>query len=655
MRTILALLVLLSFLTVIHSARVSCLKNMNVLDFENIESFFDQEEEIHAQPMDTTLSVEENLLSFGNFRKGFSGIVKKITKIAKKSIISKPKKLFRAPVRFVKKVSFPKTSHFTKRIVKTFRKGNFNMVSAGKKIVSKTSKTFRSVAQKARKGISTISSGSTRAWKLARKGIQQGFEETKKGIKKGWNEVKKISKFHLKFKSLLDAVLAAKKKLTGVSKSIINYIGPLKRGKCSNQLVCQFQCHSLVNCPVKIKENSDFMDLTQRIKANDEERKSYNWVCKNSIFSGKSQKDSTLSKLFRRIVNSVTKLGENQFESVTKNINVVHYDIQYLNWIKKALSGEAKVDVEILYILNDYKEGLAGFTKICKEIPDWTNQIEVKLKEFESDSISNSETNGLGDTIDMTASAFKKMRDYLSKHATNGSPDSRYRYELLQGLFRVMRSEYVEVLKGIKEEQEYCACTDYGRFFTSLEKLPIGTRQKYYGVGDLTFESFYMDNIKSVCNQRCNDAMKSNGYSEEQIQLNLKNTALKIQLNPGDKKVKKFVEFGSDNKKRFSEQVETSDDGTSAEISRGTQKVSKKLIRKSSTRSTRKYSKKLTKHQLLKERKSKDVKKNGKSIKSTRRIIKQTSKCGNENILEIESVESSRKPTRTDSKMIINQ
>jgi hypothetical protein len=41
----------------------------------------------------------------------------------------------------------------------------------------------------------------------------------------------------------------------------------------------------------------------------------------------------------------------------------------------------------MLKFLNDYKEGLAGFTKICNEIPDWTNQIEIKLKEFETDAL----------------------------------------------------------------------------------------------------------------------------------------------------------------------------------------------------------------------------------------------------------------------------
>jgi hypothetical protein len=150
------------------------------------------------------------------------------------------------------------------------------------------------------------------------------------------------------FNSTHEANILATKKISIVNQQITAYIGPLRRRKCANLLVCEFNCRTLTNCHVKIDQTTEFMDLSKRVKDVPEERNSYNWVCKNSIFSGKSQKDSSLLKLFRRIVKAVTELGDDQFEAIHRNIDVSHYDIQYLKWIEKSYSGPALLDVEIL-------------------------------------------------------------------------------------------------------------------------------------------------------------------------------------------------------------------------------------------------------------------------------------------------------------------
>jgi hypothetical protein len=307
MKVILALLLLCSFFCYSQAGvPIHCLTAENVLDIDSIEEYFNH---VHSPQESNIITLEEDVLAKRRnpWRKG-----------SKKQL---------KPYRKPKKGKFVPPS-----VQKPAKKAPLNFFQ----------RIFFNAMERVKKSSSTVQNFWNKFFTTAQyySKLSSGKKNRKFGKKLKFSKRTLKLPFEL-FNSTEEAKSVATKKLIAVNQFITSYIGPLRRGKCANLLVCEFNCRTLVNCPVKIDQTTEFMDLSKRVKANDEERKSYNWVCKNSIFSGKSQKDSTLSKLFRRIVKVVTELGDDQFEALHRNIDVTQYDIQYLKWIEKTYSGPA--------------------------------------------------------------------------------------------------------------------------------------------------------------------------------------------------------------------------------------------------------------------------------------------------------------------------
>jgi hypothetical protein len=177
------------------------------------------------------------------------------------------------------------------------------------------------------------------------------------------------------------------------------------------------------------------------------------------------------------------------------------------------------------------------------------NEIEKKVREFEADSIKESQYPSNSKVeADGAVKAFKRLRDYYNEQARNRNinPTAMYKYELMTNLLNDFRSRFVQLLKGNAVQQEYCACEDYARFFYYMSQMSSTTRQNYYGVENLNFQDAYISNLKSQCSSRCESTMKKKGYSAQQIALNLKNIALTVALTPGDKNDNRDIAVSTD-------------------------------------------------------------------------------------------------------------
>ena len=369
----------------------------------------------------------------------------------------------------------------------------------------------------------------------------------KKVVKVVVKVVKAIGKA---FTSIIDAVRGAKKKAQKVAQVIASYVGPYQKEGCASRYVCSYDCSDLVNCPVKPKQTKDFkgfMDLTSDVKKSSDQLQSYKWVCKNSMFSGNNQRESFISKIWRKIAYGLSNIESKEFEARNPNYSTTKYDDQYLKYlISKKVDGN---DIEILSILNDYKDGLHGFSKICRLNPEWMNQLTTTLKEFESDSIKQSYKTTTGPEADSTVAAFKKMRNYVSsiRFGINIDPTKRYKYDLFNDLLNQFRTQFVDQLKGNKVQQEYCLCEDYARFFYYMNQVTSTTRKNFYGVSSLSFEAAYIQNLKNSCSSRCVSAMKANGYSTSKINAAIKNLSLTVPLAPGDKNDNRNIQITTAN------------------------------------------------------------------------------------------------------------
>jgi hypothetical protein len=181
-----------------------------------------------------------------------------------------------------------------------------------------------------------------------------------KAVGKG---IVKLAKFIAKpFVSLFEAIKGAKKKHTDVVAVFANYVGRFQKEGCSSQYVCDFDCSTIINCPVKpdkADDNKGFMDFTKDVQQSTSQKQAYKWVCKNSLFSGHNQRESAVSHILRKIAQGLTKVTDQEFESKNPNYSTTTYDSQFLKYLeKKKVDGN---DLEILYILNDYK-GLLIFS-----------------------------------------------------------------------------------------------------------------------------------------------------------------------------------------------------------------------------------------------------------------------------------------------------
>jgi hypothetical protein len=169
--------------------------------------------------------------------------------------------------------------------------------------------------------------------------------------------VVKFAKFIAKpFVSIFEAIKGAKKKHSDVAAVFANYIGRFQQEGCSSQYVCDYDCSTLINCPVKpdkADDNKGFMDFTKEVSQSTSQKQAYKWVCKNSLFSGHNQRESPVSHIFRKIAQGLSKVTDQEFESKNPNYSTTKYDSQFLKYLEnKKVDGN---DLEILYILNDYK------------------------------------------------------------------------------------------------------------------------------------------------------------------------------------------------------------------------------------------------------------------------------------------------------------
>eukprot|EP01080_Neovahlkampfia_damariscottae_P004834 gene4834-8419_t len=428
--------------------------------------------------------------------------------------------------------------------------------------IRKVGRGLKRVARHVGRGIKHVARGVGRVAKRVGRGIARVAKKT-------WKVIKKVAKVIAKpFVSMYQAAKKAFSKSKKVRRVLKNYIGPKQKGGCASKYVCHYDCGTLIQCPVKSNTFNGFMDITNRVKASNRETTAYKWVCKNSMFSGKSQKDSKLSKLFRRIAFGVTDKEDKEFEARNPNYSETKYDKQYLDWLRQTSDPR---DMEILDILNDYKDGLSGFSKICRENPKWMNDIEKNLRSFEANSIAQSvKTSGV--EADSTAKAFKKIKEYRRKQErlSYTNKNAKYRHTLLESIFKSLRDGFIKLAKGNEIQQEYCLCSDYGRFFDLMNKLSPNVRNTYYGLDNIDFQNFYMQNLKMTCISRCSDAMKKRGYSNSQIQATLKSSKLNIDLNP-DKKLK-----DEDKKNNVDKTVPKVIKNVSKNVSK---KVSKKVVK----------------------------------------------------------------------------
>jgi hypothetical protein len=325
--------------------------------------------------------------------------IKKVTKkvgsgikrVAKK-VGSGIKKVGSTVKRVAKKIGSG-VKKFTKKVVNVAKK-----VGSGVKKVAKS--TWNGAKNVARTAWRTTKKVTNTVWNAHKKVANTVWDAHKKAAEESWKEVKKVSKLVAKpFVDMVDAVKTAYSKSKTITKILKNYFGPLQKGGCASRFVCQYDCSDLINCPVDPDQQNGFMDFTTRVKESKQEMQAYKWVCKNSLFSGKNQRESPLSKLFRRIAFGLTKLEDDEFEARNPNFSTAHYDKQYLNWLySKKIDGN---DYEILDILNDYKDGLSGFSKICTENPSWISSLGLKLTEFELNSVKDSVL-GVGVEADST-------------------------------------------------------------------------------------------------------------------------------------------------------------------------------------------------------------------------------------------------------------
>ena len=425
-------------------------------------------------------------------------------------------------------LSAPKVLFF-RRIGRAFRRVARHIGRGLRKVGSGIKKVARHVGR----GIKRVGHGLKKVARHIGRGIKRIARHIGTVAKKAWKVVKKVVKVITKpIVSMVKAVKKAFKKLKKVKNIIKNYIGPKQKGGCASKYVCHYDCGTLINCPVKTSNTFDgFMDFTKRVKESKREMKAYQWVCKNSMFSGKSQRDSALSKFFRRIAFGVSKLSESEFEARNPNYSATKYDTQYLNWIRTQTDSN---DMSILDILNDYKDGLSGFSKICTENPKWINELERNLRLFEANSLSESMKTNSGAESDSIVKSFKRIREYREDQRRKSilNPNAKYRFDLLNGLFNTLRQGFIDLIKGNQIQQEYCLCSDYGRFFDLMNKLPQNTRETFYGLDNIDFQNFYMENLKMTCVSRCSSAMKNKGYSTSQIQASLKSAKLNVDLNP---------------------------------------------------------------------------------------------------------------------------
>jgi hypothetical protein len=207
-----------------------------------------------------------------------------------------------------------------------------------------------------------------------------------------------------------------------------------------------------------------------------------------------------------------------------------------------------------------FLDGLHGFSKICRLNPQWMNEIEKKVREFEADSIKESQIPSNSQAqADSTVKAFRSLRDYYNQQARqrNINPNAMYKYELLTHLLNDFRSKFVALIKGNAVQQEYCACEDYARFFYYMSQMSSTTRQNYYGVENLNFQDAYISNLKSQCTSRCESTMKKKGFSAQQIALNLKNIQITVALSPGDKNDNRDIAVGTDSSGKAQFSVQT--------------------------------------------------------------------------------------------------
>eukprot|EP01080_Neovahlkampfia_damariscottae_P008511 gene8511-335_t len=376
--------------------------------------------------------------------------------------------------------------------------------------------------------------------------------------------VKVVKAIGKAFTSLIDAVRGAKKKAKRVSDVFARYVGPYQKGGCASRYVCEYDCSSLINCPVNPNQASDFkgfMDLTNEVKRSSDQMQSYKWVCKNTLFSGNNQRVSFISKIWRKIAYGVTDVDDKEFEARNPQYSTTAYDDQFLKYLAgKKVDGN---DLEILSILNDYKDGLHGFSKICRLNPQWMSQLTSTLREFEQESMKKSYEKPSGAEADSTVEAFRKMRNYLSNLSRKQAydPTTRYKYDLMNSLLNKFRSEFIDQLKGNKVQQEYCACGDYGRFFYYMNKVSSTTRKNYYGVNSVSFDQPYITNLKNGCVSRCVNAMKARGYSKSKIDSAVQKIVITVSLTPGDQNDNRDI------------QITTGKKGNNYQVTNGSKKV----------------------------------------------------------------------------------
>ena len=320
------------------------------------------------------------------------------------------------------------------------------------------------------------------------------------------------------------------------SAKIINQITNFQKSKCVDRKVCGYNCNHLIKCPVPIESTQEYLDFTKRVQKNIDEKKSYNWVCKNALFSGNNQKTSKVSILFRKLIEGTTGKTEKDFSNENEDANETKYDELYLEWATKPPQNLLqKQQSEVLLILDEYKNGLKGFTKICKENPEYTQTVDKKLTEYEEEAqkaINEQKGNSM-------ANAFHQLKiisNQLPKVA------SAYKQRLFDGLKNLIREKFIEIIKG-STQREYCMCSDYGRYFYHLHKLSIQQRQSNFGIQNLNFSIFYLQSLKNTCSQKCSDSMNKKGFSKREIEKMIKEIKLTIQNNSGDKNNGKMIDF----------------------------------------------------------------------------------------------------------------
>jgi hypothetical protein len=437
------------FLASVNSAAVRCQHAGQALSVDSDEFWNEENTGVNfyfPQEEEQKLSSDGKVLFFRRFKRAFRSVAravgstvkktvskvktvtKKVTSTVKrvaKKVGSTAKKVRSAVKRGVKKVGstvkrvVKKVGSGVKRVVKKVGSGVKRVVkkvgSTVKRVAKKVGSTIKRVAKKIGSGVKkfakkvvnvakkvvsgaknigrnvwrTTKKVASTVWEAHKKVGNEVWNAHKKVAKESWEGIKKASKLVAKpFIDMADAVKTAYHKSKTVTKILKEYFGPLQKGGCASRYVCQYDCSDLVNCPVDPDQENGFMDFTSRVKESKQEMQAYKWVCKNSLFSGKNQRKSPLSKLFRRIAHGLTDLGDDEFETRNPNYSTAHYDKQYLAWLySKKIDGN---DFEILDILNDYKDGLSGFSKICTENPSWISNLGLKLTEFELNSVKDS-------------------------------------------------------------------------------------------------------------------------------------------------------------------------------------------------------------------------------------------------------------------------